>query len=69
MMLKLRDKHMIEKIQYVYSKLGDALSREIYMDRLCYSITHDNRYLEDMIGRTGRMERILPVSESKSSGF
>lgn len=54
MMLKLRDKHMIEKIQYIYSKLGDALSREIYMDRLCYSITHDNRYLEDMIGRTVR---------------
>ena len=54
MMLGLRDKHMIEKIQYMYSKLGDALSKEIYMDRLCYSITHDNRYLEDMIGRTVR---------------
>lgn len=45
---------MIEDLQNIYAHMGDDLSREIYMDRLNYSVTHEYRYLEQMVDRTVR---------------
>lgn len=40
---------MIEALRDIYSRLGDALSRTIFIDRLDYSITGENSRLEKMI--------------------
>ena len=34
---------MIEALRDIYSRLGDALSRTIFIDRLDYSITGDRK--------------------------
>lgn len=47
---------MIETLQSIYSRLGDELSQAIYIDRLNYSITGDNNYLEKMIERAVRSQ-------------
>lgn len=47
---------MKEKIQYIYEKLEDTLSKKIYIDRLNYSITCDNSYLENMINMAVRSQ-------------
>lgn len=40
---------MIPKdIQSIYEKIGDDVSKEIYMDRFSYSLAHDGKYLKRM---------------------
>lgn len=45
---------MVGKIQSIYERMGDDLSRKIYIDRINYSITKDWHYLEALVDRTVR---------------
>ena len=45
---------MIEDFQNIYTHMGDELSKEIYMDRLNYSITQDYHYINKMVDRSVR---------------
>lgn len=45
---------MIEDFQNIYAHMGDELSKEIYMDRLNYSITQDYHYINKMVDRSVR---------------
>lgn len=47
-------KNMIEDFQNIYAHMGDELSKEIYMDRLNYSITQDYHYINKMVDRSVR---------------
>lgn len=38
----------------IYNRMGDSLSKKIYMDRVHYSISGDFRYIEQMVDRTVR---------------
>lgn len=63
---------MAESLQNIYKRMGDALSREIYLDRLNYSITSDRSILDKMTDRVVRSRRewqsFLKVLEKKASG-
>lgn len=41
-------------IQTIYNRINDKLSKQIYTDRLDYSLTNDGRFLQDMVARTVR---------------
>ena len=41
-------------VRYIYSRMGDSLSREIYHDRLRYSATRDLCHIEHMVETTVR---------------
>lgn len=41
-------------IQTIYNRINDKLSKQIYTDRLDYSLTNDGRFLQDMVTRTVR---------------
>lgn len=45
---------MVEIFRKIYERMGDELSRRIYIDRLNYSITQDACYLNEMVERTVR---------------
>lgn len=45
---------IISSIQQIYNRIADEKSKYIYMDRLNYSLTKDNRFLQDMIDRAVR---------------
>lgn len=45
---------MEENLQKIYARISDSLSKEIFIDRLNYSVTHEYRYLEKMVDRTVR---------------
>lgn len=45
---------MNEDLQKIYDRIGDSLSKDIYMDRLHYSVTHEYHYLEKMVDKTVR---------------
>ena len=45
---------MIKDFQNIYVRMGDELSKSIYMDRLNYSITQEPRYLDQMVDRSVR---------------
>ena len=36
-------------IRFVYSSMNDDISRNIYMSRLNYSISHDDKHLEELL--------------------
>lgn len=48
---------MIEALRDIYNQLGDALSRTIYIERLNYSVTGENSWLEKMIDESIRGRR------------
>lgn len=45
---------MEENLQKIYTQISDTLSKEIFIDRLNYSVTHEYHYLEKMVDRTVR---------------
>lgn len=45
---------MEENLQKIYARISDSLSKEIFIDRLNYSVTHDYCFLEKMVDRTVR---------------
>ncbi len=49
--------HNVNWIQTIYNKMQDELSKQIYMDRLNYSLTSDGRFLCNMVDRTVRSRR------------
>ena len=46
------DKFSREDVKAIYNKLGDELSKDIFINRLLYSITEDKKYLWDVIMQT-----------------
>lgn len=48
---------MIKTFQKIYARMYDQLSKEIYIDRLNYSVTREYSYLERMVDRTVRGSR------------
>lgn len=62
----------IKELQNIYNRMGDALSREIYLDRLSYSISRDENILKKMINEAVRSRRewkeLLEMLERKASG-
>ena len=45
---------MEENLQKIYARISDSLSKEIFIDRLNYSVTHEYHYLKKMVNRTVR---------------
>ena len=45
---------MIKDVQRIYNQMSDTLSKQIFMDRLNYSITQDFGYIETMVNHTLR---------------
>ena len=40
---------MEEILQEIYARISDSLSKEIFIDRLNYSVTHEYCFLEKMV--------------------
>lgn len=60
------DKEMILAFSNIYSQLQDDLSREIFSNRLLYSLTGDRSYLNNVIRKSCVYEKILQrVMEAK----
>ena len=45
---------MIEGVQEIFARMADELSRKIYIDRLNYSITQNNSYIDGMVEQAVR---------------
>lgn len=43
------DRRVFESIKMIYAKLGDNVSKNIFMKRLQFSLTEDSKYIEEMV--------------------
>lgn len=61
---------MEENLQKIYQRMDDPLSREIFIDRLNYSVTHEYHYLEKMVDRTvrnsGRWKKFCGILQDRA---
>lgn len=68
----MSEMNRIQELQNIYNRIGDALSRKIFLDRLSYSITLDESILDRMINEVVRNRRqwkaFLEFLETKASG-
>ena len=44
--------HFRKDIKNIYSHIGNAVSKQIFIDRLMYNITDDIRFIKNIIGTT-----------------
>lgn len=49
----------IELLRKIYNKLGDDLSKEIFKNRLMYSITQDVKWVFENVKNVGGGENLL----------
>lgn len=59
---------MEQDIKNIYSHLGDEESRQIYADRLLFSLTGDRRYMTDIIRNTALYQKIHDILTNDRRG-
>lgn len=58
-----------EKIRLIYARLGDEISRRIFVDRLMFSLTEDGRFLRDCVATSAAGQNFLDMMKKlKSAG-
>lgn len=55
---------MIQKIRDIYNHLGDDESKEIYGNRLLFSLTGDRKYMECIIKSTALYQEVCEILEN-----
>lgn len=57
---------MRQNIKEIYDHLGDGTSREIYADRLLFSLTQDRRYMTNIIEKTALYQKLYQILRNDS---
>lgn len=57
---------MRQNIKEIYGHLGDGTSREIYADRLLFSLTQDRRYMTNIIEKTALYQKLYQILRNDS---
>lgn len=52
---------MRQVIKDIYGRLGDDTSRQIYVNRLLFSLTEDRKYMTDIIKQTGLYQKLYRI--------